>query len=136
MKPKNKSGFSLVEVMVAALILVVLVIGGAALLAHAGSNVQVVGNKRVALERARTRMEQLRATDYMVLRERAVAAGNREITTTSETYNGVLLSISSTNQLVSSGGVLGNEYLALSVRASYRGANESVLLHARKTISP
>ncbi|MEE9369729.1 MAG: prepilin-type N-terminal cleavage/methylation domain-containing protein [Pontiella sp.] len=140
---KNKSGFSLIEVMVAALLLAVLAIGGAAVLSHAGSNIQVIGNKQIALERARTKLEWLHNFDYQVLRATAVA-GAPSVVSTNETHNGVTFTIITTNRLVSTGGILDvfsggtsdNEYIELSARATYRNAAEAVLLHAIKTIEP
>ena len=142
---KKKAGFSLIEVMVAALILVILVIGGAAILSQAGGDIQVIGNKQIALERARTKLERLRDQDYEVLRTAAVA-GNPDVVITTETHNGVTFVITTTNQLVATGGIIDllhgssdvdeydNEYIDLSVRATYRSADEDVLLHAIKTL--
>jgi prepilin-type N-terminal cleavage/methylation domain-containing protein len=64
MKSKHKSGFTLVEVLVASLIIVILVIGGAAALYHTGSNVISQGNKRIALEIASQRLELAKANTY------------------------------------------------------------------------
>ena len=63
-KIKNKhsrsAGFSLVEVMLAALILVVLALGGGAILRQSGSTVAIQKNKRVAIEIANRQLERLR----------------------------------------------------------------------------
>ena len=134
-KKKNKSGFSLVEIMVALLLFLVLVIGGAMVLFSTEADIQVYGNKRVALELARTELEGLLATDYAILRARAIA-GNPETSSSSETWNDVLLGIDWTNRLVSAGGILNNEYIELDIRVSFQGTDETVLLKASKTITP
>lgn len=64
MKTKHKSGFSLIEIMVAALVLAVLAVGGAAVLAHTGASIQIQGNKRVALALANARLETARVQNY------------------------------------------------------------------------
>lgn len=134
-KKTNKSGFSLIEIMVALLLLLVLLIGGSMVLYETGADVQVYGNKRVALELARTELEGLLDTDYDTLRTRAIS-GSPETGSRTETWNGVTLGIDWTNRLVSSGGILGNEYIQLDVAVDFRGTAESVLLHATKTITP
>ena len=52
MKRKRKSGFSLVEIMVAALLLAVLALGGAAVLYHTGAILQVQEMRRKAIDQA------------------------------------------------------------------------------------
>lgn len=64
MKTKNKSGFSLIEIMVAAILLAVLALGGAQVLYHTGANIQIQGNKRIALELANARLESVRIQNY------------------------------------------------------------------------
>jgi len=140
-KKKNKSGFSLVEILVATLLLLVLLLAGAMVLYTTGADVQIYGNKRVALELARSQMEGLLSTDYDSLRARAVAAGNPETGSRTVTTNDVTLGINWTNRLVSSGGILrqvyggsqDNEYIELDVSAAFPGDNNSVLLQAVKT---
>ena len=132
---KNKSGFSLIEIMVAMLLLGVLVLGGSKVLSATGGDIQVYGNKRVALELARTELEGLMAADYFTLRDAAVA-GNPQTGSRSETWNGIAVTINWTNRLVSAGGILDNEYIALDVAVSYRGTDQTVLLHAMKTAAP
>lgn len=62
---KRRAGFSLVEVMLAALILVVLALGGGAILQHSGSTVAIQQNKRVAIEAASRQLEQLRTVSTL-----------------------------------------------------------------------
>ncbi len=140
MDQKNKSGFSLLEIMVAALILIVVVLGSATLLYQTGSDIRVLGNKHLAMERARSKIEWLRSFPYQTLRASAVA-GSPAIGVTNETHNGITITITSTNRLITTGGILSqtglsdNEYIKLSVLAQYRGVDETVLLHAVKTVA-
>lgn len=142
-RKKKKSGFSLVEIMVAMLLLLVLVIAGAMVLYTTGADVQVYGNKRVALELARTQLEALLAQDYDALRTAAVA-GSPQTGSRSETWNDIPIAINWTNELISSGGVvwqytggaLDNEYIKLDVAASFPGTDDAVLLQATKTDTP
>ncbi len=137
MKTKNKSGFSLIEIMVAALLLAVLAVGGAAVLYQTGGDIQVQGNKRIAMEHARSKLEVLAEVDYLELQARAIAA-DPEIIIFNETHNGVSFSGTITNRFISTGGILydvssgtlDNEYLELSVRVQSRG--EAVVLNVIK----
>jgi prepilin-type N-terminal cleavage/methylation domain-containing protein len=57
-------GFTLVEVMVAIVILMVMALGSAAFLYHSQVGISTQGNKRVALEAASSRLEEIRASQY------------------------------------------------------------------------
>ena len=57
-------GFTLVEVMIAMIVLAVLALGGASFLAYSRMQVDVQRNKRAALEAATGRMEELRAAGF------------------------------------------------------------------------
>jgi len=54
----------LVEVMIAVVILMVMALGSAAFLYHSQVGISTRGNKRVALEAASSRLEEIRASDY------------------------------------------------------------------------
>ena len=64
MNLKLKSGFSLVELMVAMLILAVLVLGSAAILYQAGGTIAIQNNKRAAVSAASRRLEQISGMLY------------------------------------------------------------------------
>jgi len=64
MKTKNKSGFSLIEIMVAVIILLVLALGGAAVMYQTGGGVQRQQNKREAIVAANRVLETLWNTTY------------------------------------------------------------------------
>jgi prepilin-type N-terminal cleavage/methylation domain-containing protein len=63
-RKNSRQGFSLLEVMVASLILAVLAVGGATMIYHTGMRVQIQGHKRVALELANLRQEVARSQFY------------------------------------------------------------------------
>ncbi len=59
------AGFTLLEIMVAILLLAVLAIGGAAALYRTGGSIQAQGNKRIAVELANKVLEEEKATPYL-----------------------------------------------------------------------
>lgn len=63
-KKKNKSGFSLIEVMVAILVLVVLVIGSAAVVSQTGVGLQEQAHSRDAMELVNEIMETAQSANY------------------------------------------------------------------------
>ena len=71
MKTKHKSGFSLIEIMVAALVLAALAVGGAAALYHAGAGIQEQELKRMAVDQAMERLELVKRTKYSIIRPAA-----------------------------------------------------------------
>ena len=137
MKTKNKSGFSLIEIMVASLLLAVLALGGAAVLYRTGGGIQVYGNKRIAMEYARSMIETLKVEDYFVSRNRS----SDDPVVTVETVNGVSLAI--TTDLTLHGadpadpdvGPLDNEYVELEIQVQYgRSADERVIMSTTKVL--
>ena len=137
MKTKNKSGFSLIEIMVSALLLAFLALGGAAVLYHTGAGVQEQGNKRIALEYGRSAIEGIKYEDYFVLRAKAP---NNPVTET-KTVNGVSLVITSDITLHgadptdSDVGILTNEYLEVEALIQYgRSSDETVIINTTKVL--
>ena len=63
-RPKTACGFTLVEVLIAIVILTVVAIGGVAFIYHSQVGLIFQGDKRVALEAANSRLEELRASQY------------------------------------------------------------------------
>ncbi len=61
---KSKAGFSLIEVLLAALIIAIMVLGGAATMYYTGSNINAQGHRRIALELASQRLEDARQNYY------------------------------------------------------------------------
>ena len=80
-KKKNKSGFSLIEVMVAILVLVVLVIGSAAVVSQTGGGLQAQAHSRDAMELVNEIMESAQSADYS-----SVAAGTNAFTRNGISY--------------------------------------------------
>ncbi len=67
MKTKHKSGFSLIEIMVSVIVLVVLALGGAAVMYQTGGGIQRQQNKREAIVTANRVLEALWNTTYASL---------------------------------------------------------------------
>jgi prepilin-type N-terminal cleavage/methylation domain-containing protein len=63
-KKNSKAGFTLIEILLAALIIALLVVGGAATMYHTGSNIRIQGNRRIALQMANQRLEHARNNYY------------------------------------------------------------------------
>ena len=63
-RPKSASGFTLVEVLIAIVILAVVAIGSVAFIYHSQAGIIFQGDKRVALEIANSRLEEIRASQY------------------------------------------------------------------------
>lgn len=68
MKTKNKAGFSLIEIMVSALLLSVLALGGASALYHTGAVIQNQEQKRMAVDQAMERLELVKRTRYSIMK--------------------------------------------------------------------
>ena len=64
---KDKAGFSLIEILVATLVLAVLAVGGAAALYHTGAMIQNQEQKRMAVDQAMERLELLKRAKYSLL---------------------------------------------------------------------
>ena len=137
MKTKHKSGFSLIEVMITALILAILAISSAAVLYHTGANIQIQGNKRIAMEYGTSRLEVLKAESYMASRSQTPDIP----VVTTETANDVSLVI--TTDLTLHGadpadpdvGILTNEYVEVDVTVQYgRGTDETIRMNATKVL--
>lgn len=71
---KGKKGFSLVEVMIAVLLLTIMALGGAAFMQRAGSTVTIQKSKRAAIIAASRRLEQLRTEPFDNINDSPVGA--------------------------------------------------------------
>lgn len=137
MKTTQKAGFSLIEVMLTALLLAILAIGGAAVLYHTGAGIQIHGNKRIAMEYAISWMERFKAEEYTVSRSQAP---NGPVVTT-EDANGISLAITSDLTLHGANpsdpdvGILTNEYVEVDVTIQYGlSADETINMNATKVL--
>ncbi len=81
---------SLIEIMVAMVVLAVVVIGGGALLYNTGGAVQKDGNRRVAVELVNTLLEQAKETEYLQLGD----------STTNITINGIIYAATTAVQVI------------------------------------
>ena len=61
---RNRKGTSLLEVMFAAVILAVIILGAGAYVVHGSGTINIYRNKMTALELAMNRLEEIRAADY------------------------------------------------------------------------
>jgi len=73
MKINNKSGFSLIEIMVATLVLAFLAVGGSAALYHTGAMIQNQEQKRMAVDQAMERLELVKRTKYTTVQQNVEA---------------------------------------------------------------
>ena len=122
MKTKNKSGFSLVEIMVAALLLAVLAIGGAAVMYQTGGNIQIQGNKRIALELANEVLERYQSIEYSDI-------PSSDTDTISVDGIAHLVAINSTiEHFPSPSPSVADEYKQIEVRVSYRSGLDNVVV--------
>jgi type II secretory pathway pseudopilin PulG len=79
-KASRREGATLVEVMVAAVILLVMALGSTAFMYHSRADIGIQRNKRVAVDVANSRLEEVRASNY------------DDIKPTSQNYNTYYLS--------------------------------------------
>ena len=81
MNKSKKTGMTLIEIMVAILLVVVLVGGVASVLSYSGSAVVRQGNARMVMEIVDEALERIRATDFD-----ALANSTRSVTRDGNTY--------------------------------------------------
>ncbi|MEI6971111.1 MAG: prepilin-type N-terminal cleavage/methylation domain-containing protein [bacterium] len=131
----GRDGATLVEVLIAVVILAVMAVGSAAYLHLSRSNLAVQRNKRTALEAGNARMEEMRTTSYTAmtgllpldysLRYLRRTAGTWVASTTDpgETVNinGSILPITTTVRFVDiDGGPASYDCIAMVVKVAYR----------------
>ena len=147
-KPLTAKGATLIEVMLAMLILLIVAVGGAAFLYHSSSRIAIQRNKRVALEEANSCLEEMRISGYTVIEPTALGypadwsahgikkAGTGWIRNDTDdetvTINGIVLPITTTVQYVDAQGEVppnSYDYILAVVRIGYRvGSDERVRL--------
>ena len=132
----NKQASTLIEVMLAMVIIAIIAIGGGAFLYYGSRSVAEQRNKRVALETANTRLEEMRASDYNDIKPvpadnwdshylKKTAGGWLCDTANDETadINGLSLPITTTVQFVDGQGDLppdSYDYILAVVQVGYR----------------
>lgn len=131
----NSTGATLMEVMIAMIILAIMATAGAAYLHFSRASLAVQRNKRTALEAANTRMEDIRSTTYTALTSlfpldystrylrRVAGAWQVSLSDPGETVNinGSLLPVATTiRYLDMDGGVSSYDCFEIVVNAAYR----------------
>ena len=125
-KTQNKSGFSLVEVVVTILLLVVIALGGSAVMSQAGGGIQRQQNKREALVAANTVMERIWNQSYSDLESRSDSTLNETVT-----VNGITMNVT-VDVGVESTDPDGRSYIELSVDVDHLSASDDILITTRR----
>ena len=142
--PVNRAGTTLVEVMVACVILMIVALAGAGYVYQSQSALGVQSNKRIALEAGNARMEDIRGTAYTVLQglvpadyglhylKKVGVAWQVSSTDPGETVsiNGLFMPITTTLQYMDiDGGINTYDCFAVTVSTAYRkGFSDRVTL--------
>jgi len=149
-KIHSKSGFSLIEVLLAILILAVLAVGGAAVIFQTSDGIRVEANKRMALEVANRRLETLLKQPYLAIRPNVFDVDDQYYLTDLNNDDVLELKNGKTTELINFGGRnytmetkvvrwssgmplsrpdFSPEHMEITVTAQYRGgADETVSL--------
>jgi len=143
----NKTGFTLVEIMVATLLLAVLALGGAASLYHAGAVIRAQQTKQLAIHQAVERMELLKRTNYSIMQPDTTddvyyyrdqsndeMVQRAEIYNTEQTDNTKIFPMISSLRRVSPVTSVETESLLITVNVSYGRGGEAIILES--TIVP
>jgi prepilin-type N-terminal cleavage/methylation domain-containing protein len=143
-RPKRgKAGFSLIEIMVATLVLAVLAVGGAAALYHTGAMIQNQEQKRMAVDQAMERLELLKRAKYSLLKPAdfnstkyfvddqndIIQAG--ELLDTMTVESGKQFAMLTAIERLPPPNALSSEYLRLNVTVTYDNAGQEVKLDTR-----
>lgn len=138
---RARHGLTLVEVMLATLVLALLAIGGAAFLQHSTSQVVVQRNRRAAAELANGRLEDLRASGYVNFKPTSLnysvwylqKVSNSWARTSADpneavTINGASYPIRTTVQYQDAdGGAASYDYVQLTVAVQFRSSSSEVV---------
>jgi prepilin-type N-terminal cleavage/methylation domain-containing protein len=125
-KTLNKSGFSLVEVVVTILLLVVIALGGSAVMSQTGGGIQRQQNKREALVAANTVMERIWNQSYSVLQSLSDSTINETVT-----VNGVVMNVT-VDVGVESTDPDGQSYIELTVDVDHLSASDDIRITTRR----
>lgn len=125
-KRNNKSGFSMVEVMVAVLLLLVLLQGGAAVMYQTGGGIQRQQNKREAIVAAEAVMERFWNRSYSDLQSIADS-----IITETVIVNGLTMNVP-VDVGAESTDAEGKSYIEVSVEIDHLGPSDDILFTTRR----
>ena len=123
MKKINKSGFSLIEIMVAVILLAVLALGGAAVMYQTGGGVQRQQNKREAIVAANRVLENLWSTTYA-----NIGSSPTSPTTVSVNGNAMTTSVTISSEQTNADG---DNYYDIQITISYM-TGDPVVLNSRR----
>lgn len=140
----RRSGTTLIEVMLAIVILLIMALAGASFIFYSSGQIGIEKNKRVAMELANARLEEMRFAsyvsiapghDYYVHKIKKSGSGGWDIDYTGAdenvTINNMSLPIVTTVQYVDEdGGFASYDYLKVDVEVNYsaRDASQKVML--------
>jgi type II secretory pathway pseudopilin PulG len=140
--PARRRRFSLVEILFACLILMIMAVGGASFICHAISQLSIQQSRRLALEAANSRLEEVRSSAYANLKPPALTyqsyylsqnAGNLKVSNgdPAETVliNGTPKPMTTTVAYADlDGGLSSYDALRVTVVVQYRGDHDTVCL--------
>lgn len=136
----TKQGGTLIEILLACLILTILAIAGATAIYQTGSGLSAQKSRRIALGIANSRLEEVRSTPFSVLTALIAQnyntnyiqkSGNAFVLGSTETVsiNGKVMPIKTTIQYVDAdGGSTTYDYLRVTTWVQYRSATDVVTL--------
>lgn len=125
MKTNQKSGFSLIEVMVAILLLLVLVVGAFMQVSQSGSSIQRMQNTREALIAAEQVMDTYWSLNYDDLESKAGNTENQNVT-----VNGISMAVQSTFSTGTDS--LGIDYVQVAVDINHFGSQDDAIITTRR----
>lgn len=125
---KHTSGFSLVEVMVSVLVLVVLLIGGASVMYQTGGSIQRQQNKREALIAANNVLERFWNRSYEDLRDN-FADSVSSLNAASVNGQTMALNVAFSDELIDANG---HPYIEITVDINHLSSGDDVVVVTRR----
>ena len=129
MKEKNKNGFSLIEVMVAVLLLVVMVVAGAYAMSQAGGGIQRRQNMREAVISANSVLE-----EYWNLNYDGIVSLAGTTVTRSAVVNGITMNVAITfgNEVNITGATENQQYVEVKVDIDHLSSTDDIVFTTRR----
>lgn len=127
MKRNDKSGFSLVEVMVSMLVLAALVVGSAAVVYHAAGGIQRQQNKREGIVAVNEMMDSVWNQTYADLRQKQNTISTRNISVNHNTIAvTIAISAEATDLLT------GEKFIQITLNMDPTGTGDHITLESRR----